>query len=240
MLQSHTVLTLPATYEQTRLELQRVATHVLARRRHAVTGRFGLRVLPGAVGTPLFGDAESVRLTATALVREAGGRTTTIPFAGHSLADLAAHAECDLAAPFEAGHDTPSVGDPAAALDIDPAAAGALFDWLGVGARALDTVLAGRDAGVAQLWPEHFDLGLDMGLGGGVASERRCNLGCSPGDGFSADPYLYVGPWGPERPGDGSFWNAPFGAVLTRARVLQGEDAVAFLREGLGRLTTAG
>jgi hypothetical protein len=238
MLQSHTVLTLPATYEQTRLELQRVATHVLARRRHARTGRFGLRVLPGAVGTPLFADAESLRLTPTALLREAGGRTTTIPFAGHSLADLAAHAECDLAASFEAGHDTPPLGDTAAALVIHPDAAGALFDWLEFGARALDTVLEGRDAGVAQLWPEHFDLGLDVGLEGGA--ERRCNLGCSPGDAYSPEPYLYVGPWGPERPGDGAYWNAPFGAVLTRSEARAGEDAVAFLREGLDRLTTAG
>ena len=31
---------------------------------------------------------------------------------------------------------------------------------------------------------------------------------------YHADPYLYVGPWTDERPGDASFWNAPFGSVL--------------------------
>ena len=36
----------------TRDELQRIATHVLARARFAATGRFGLRATPGGFGTP--------------------------------------------------------------------------------------------------------------------------------------------------------------------------------------------
>jgi hypothetical protein len=66
----------------------------------------------------------------------------------------------------------------------------------------------------------------------------KVNLGGSPGDGFCAEPYLYVGPWTSDRPGDPAFWNAPFGAIA-RASALQGdtiERAVDFLLEGYRRL----
>ncbi len=61
---------LPPTYAATRNALQRVAVHVLARRRHAVTGRFGLRATPGGFGTPAFGpDEEVLRIAGDRLVR---------------------------------------------------------------------------------------------------------------------------------------------------------------------------
>jgi hypothetical protein len=59
------------------------------------------------------------------------------------------------------------------------------------------------------------------------------NLGFSPGDGFSDEAYLYVGPWGAARPGPSSFWNAPFGAVLIRSEVHGADDGLAFIRTGL-------
>jgi hypothetical protein len=66
----------------------------------------------------------------------------------------------------------------------------------------------------------------------------------SPGDDFSAEPYLYVGPWGADRPGDAGYWNAPFGAVLPRSRVVDDPDplaaAVGFLRRGVMLQTGAG
>lgn len=87
-----------------------------------------------------------------------------------------------------------------------------------------------------QLWPEHFDAGCDV-----AAGASRVNLGASPGDATRADPYLYVGPWGSERPDDGAYWNAPFGAVLDHAELLRADDphatAVAFLRRGTDLLT---
>jgi hypothetical protein len=83
-----------------------------------------------------------------------------------------------------------------------------------------------------QLWPEHFDAGCDVAAGGG-----RVNLGASPGDGFHSEPYLYVGPWGPERPGDATFWNAPFGAAFGHGELLDAGEpvaaAVAFLTKGV-------
>ena len=48
----------------------------------------------------------------------------------------------------------------------------------------------------------------------GAGEGERVNLGGSPGDQHFPEPYAYVGPWGPARPGDPGFWNAPFGAVL--------------------------
>ena len=83
----------------TRLDLQRVATHVLARRRHAVSGRFGLRATPGGIGTPAFGSPdvlEVVRTAGTSLVHELGGSSRVVPMAGATLADLAALVDVDL------------------------------------------------------------------------------------------------------------------------------------------------
>ena len=78
-----------------------------------------------------------------------------------------------------------------------------------------------------QLWPEHFDLGCNI---------EGVNFGCSPGDSYSAEPYVYVGPWNKEGLPDGDFWNASFGAVLPYKELLsvgdQREVALAFLRRG--------
>jgi hypothetical protein len=63
------------------------------------------------------------------------------------------------------------------------------------------------------------------------------NLGFSPGDTFEDEPYLYVGPWGSDRPGVSRFWNAPFGALRRRSEVLDAPDptefCVRFLHDGL-------
>jgi hypothetical protein len=67
------------------------------------------------------------------------------------------------------------------------------------------------------------------------------NLGGSAGDGFHQLPYLYIGPWTPERPGDSEFWNAPFGAVIGFGEVAASpdpvDDAFAFFRTGLEMLS---
>jgi hypothetical protein len=234
---------LPDGFAATRAALQRVAVHVLARRRHALTGRFGLRAAPGGIGMPAAGgDHEVLRTSGAWLVRERTGEqsgTAFLDLRSASLADAAAFAEVDLDAEFSAGRDTPPIGARAAPLAVDEAAAVALGDWYGFGWRALDLVVAGCGAdatpSVVQLWPEHFDTGCDVAVGAG-----RVNLGASPGDGYHADPYLYVGPWGDERPGDPAYWNAPFGAVLGHAELAAAGDplaeAMAFLRTGVGRL----
>jgi hypothetical protein len=222
----------------TRAVLHRVATHVLARARHAATGRFGLRVTPGGFGTPAFGDGvEVLRVAGGGLVRERDGRASTMPLDGATLADLAAFAAADLSTPFDVGVDTPPLGDPHERLAVDDSEVARLADWWHLGWRVLDTVAAAAsDAMAIQLWPEHFDAGTSVA----VADGDRCNLGASPGDGLSDEPYLYLGPWSDARPGDPSYWNAPFGAVLLRSQVLEARDpfgaAIDFFGRGLDAL----
>ncbi len=138
------------------------------------------------------------------------------------------------------GADSPALGDLDDPLLVDPHAAGLLADWFALGARALDRVVAelpeGAEPATVQLWPEHFDLGTSVVSRSG----ERVNLGASPGDDGVEEPYFYVGPQGPDRPGDPAYWNAPFGAVL-RARDLPAsptamEAGAAFLRSGVDRL----
>jgi hypothetical protein len=237
------VVPLPPSFADTRAALQRVATHVVARRRHGLAGRFGLRATPGGFGMPAAGpDHEVLRTAGTWLVRERTGAepaTSRLDLTSASLADAAAFAEVDLGQPFEAGHDTPALGDLAAPLGVAAEAADVLAGWWALGWTALDAAVgalpAPVDASIVQLWPEHFDAACDV-----AAGSSRANLGASPGDAGHDEPYLYVGPWGDERPGPDGYWNAPFGAVLGRSTLLGAGDplaaAVAFLSEGLRRL----
>ena len=93
---------------------------------------------------------------------------------------------------------------------------------LGTGTGTVARALAARGSDV---------VGVDIAARPGV----RVNVGGSPGDGFSAEPYLYVGPWTEDRPGDPAYWNAPFGAACQRSG-LQGDplqSATEFLLHGL-------
>jgi hypothetical protein len=230
-----------AGYTGARLALQRVATHVLARARHRAEGRLGLRVTPGGLATPAFGpDSRVLRIAAGVLVRESqeegAARSRALPMAGSSISALAAMAGVDLTEPFSAGGDTPPLGDPDAPISLDQAKADEVTEWLGLGARALDRVLAGaEEPSVVQLWPEHFDVGFDAATPAG-----RVTLGASPGDDAHLEPYLYVSPWDGVPPGDPGFWNAPFGALAGRGWVDGAPDAltaaVTFFSEGLERL----
>jgi len=244
--QEMTLPALPPSFATTRTELQRVATHVLARRRADLCGKFGLRATPGGIGAPACGpEHEVVRIAGVSLVHEVTGaeaRTTTLDLTDASLADAAVLVGVDLGAAFDAGHDTPPVGDPDAPLAIDPAAATALAEWFAYGWSVIDAAVASLAADAApsvlQLWPEHFDAGCDIGVG----PERRANLGASPGDAGIDVPYLYVGPWDDARPGDATYWNAPFGAVLEYGELRAADDAVAtgveFLRRGIELLAS--
>jgi hypothetical protein len=239
-----TLSELPRNFVATRETVHRVATHVLARRRHAISGKFGLRATPGGIGTPAFGpEHEVVRITGVLLVRERTGevsRAASLDLSSATLADAAALVDVDLSAGFEVGHATPELKDPGAPLAIDAEAANALAEWLRYAWAVLDAALAAlgpdADPSVIQLWPEHFDAAFDVA----VAPQRRTHLGASPGDAPFAHPYLYVGPWGAERPGDASYWNAPFGAVLSHDELRAHDNPVAtgarFLLRGVDLL----
>jgi hypothetical protein len=224
---------------RTRGDLHRLSAHVLGRRRFAVSGHFGLRASPGGLATPAFGpEPETLRITSGSLVREVGTESRGLALAGATLAELADFAGADLGTEFTAGPNTPALGPIDEPLELDAQELDDLFSWFDLGWRVLDQVMAeqpvtGRQTTV-QLWPEHFDVGTTLDPGAG--DEAQVNLGFSPGDAFSDDPYVYVGPWGPARPGGDGYWNAPFGAALPRSGVHGAADCLSFIRSGLERL----
>jgi hypothetical protein len=225
----------------TRDALHRVAVHVIARARQQATGRFSLRVTSGGLGTPEFGpDLRRVRIAHDMLVVESdtlGGATFSArPIDGSSLRSLAELAGVDLDRALDVGHDTPPIGDIDSPIAVDRTAATELADWYRLVQSVLDRVAAERPAGVTlpRLWPEHFDVAIETDARPG----RGVNLGGSPGDLFSPEPYFYVGPFTKDRPGDQEFWNAPWGAMLPASALGDdpADDAVAFLRDGVARL----
>jgi hypothetical protein len=223
---------------ETREVLHRVAAHVLGRRRFEVSGRFGLRASPGGFATPAFGpEPEVVRLSGGLLVREVGNGASVVAVGGSSLRTLAAFAGTDIDREFSCGPDTPAAGDVEAPLRFDPTEAARLASWWALGWEVLDRVPADSpgitDPATVQLWPEHFDAATTVT----AAPGEKVNLGFSAGDGFSEQPYLYIGPWSAARPGDPGYWNAPFGAVLGYDRVAAEADPAAtclsFIRTGI-------
>jgi len=146
---------------------------------------------------------------------------------GSSLAELAGFAGVDLGAEFSAGDDTPPLGDVDEKFSLHVPSAIALGEWYDLVARALDQAITHApvhaEPTLVQLWPEHFDVAIDLA----AAPDLRANFGGSPGDGFHAEPYLYVGPWTDARPGDPAFWNASFGAISKYESLLASTDPVA-------------
>ncbi len=221
-------------------DLHVVAAHVLGRRRFAVSGHFGLRASPRGVATPAFGsEPEVLRLAGPHLVREVGNDARSLALDGATLAELADFAGADLGSDYSAGAGMPPPGPPEKRFHLDRGELDALYAWFDLGWRVLDTVTSEPASGsgwsTLQLWPEHFDVGTSRDVGAG----RGVNLGFSPGDTFSDEPYVYVGPWGTERPGEPDYWNAPFGAVLRRSAVVDPAMCADFLRHGLVLLNGA-
>ena len=113
-------------------------------------------------------------------------------------------------------------------LGVDREAALALGRWYAFGAAALERLLdAARpedEATPAHLWPEHFDLAIELGS---EAAGARANYGASPGDESHPEPYLYVGPWSAAVRGE--LWRAAgfAGAELGYRELLAAPDAAA-------------
>ncbi len=178
--------------------------------------------VPGGFGTPPLPDGTTIAVRGGELV--VGDRIAALT----TLREAATFVGIELSPNPAVGSDLPAF-EPDASLVVDHEAAAVLADWYAHGANALVRLDAGDSTvSAATLWPEHFDLGITIELPDGVG----INIGFSPGDAASDEPYAYVGPW--DRAGlDGPFWNAPFGALRTRHEV--GHDAAldAFLAEGI-------
>ena len=223
---------LAAEIEPTRTTLHRVAAHVLGRARFAASGRFGLRAAPGGIETPAFGEGpEVLRISGTELVREVGGESTWTSIPKSTLSHLAECAGVDLDSSFSVGMDTPPLGDTESPLEVSTESARVIAEWFALCWEVLDSVVGslspGATATTIQLWPEHFDASTAVTL----ASSEKVNLGFSPGDSFEPQPYVYVGPWSAQRPGDPGFWNAPFGAFRRRSELVDLPDPVSACRE---------
>ncbi|MEP4650090.1 MAG: hypothetical protein ABJ314_07900, partial [Ilumatobacter sp.] len=131
--------------------------------------------------------------------------------------ELCERMSLDVSLEFSVGEDTPPLGDADQMIVLDSDTTTVLGDWWALGQRAMDIAIASLPdprASVVRLWPEHFDVGVDLDVGAPARPGARVNLGASAGDDGHQEPYLYVGPWGDERPGPAEFWNAPFGATL--------------------------
>lgn len=215
---------LPDTFEATRRALHSLAEHVMSPLRHAANTKIGLRYTFRGFGTPFMVGGRQVRVEDGVLVD--GDRR-------HDLGTLRNAGDfVGIEAGTATGVYTPTTTFEAdAPLDVDPASARALGDWFGFTARLLEQIRAdsqadgGESPSRVQLWPEHFDLAVDLGRDG-----ARANYGGSPGDEGHPEPYLYVGPWG-EHPPD-PFWNESFGASLSYSQIRAGADPLAFLRQG--------
>ncbi len=210
---------LPASFAATVAALHRVAEEIVAPARKP-DNEISLRATPGGFGTPEFehgGLAQRVRVEGDELVRERGGEERRAP-----LTSLAAAAEpvADLLPAGAAADDEPLAVEREAALAL-----GALY---GFGAtvlgRLVDAAAPGEEATIPRLWPEHFDIAIELGS---EAAGARANYGLSPGDGSHAEPYLYVGPWSAAVSGD--LWQAEgfTGAELRYSDLLATDDREA-------------
>jgi hypothetical protein len=228
----HRLPEVPARLVPTRVALHALAERVISPARRRANTKIALRYTHGGFGTPFFGADVQVRVAgAELIVHEAGTERRTAITTLDAAAD---HIGRDaLPDDVELGGET---------LDVDPAAAAFLGDWFGFAASVLEELRAEvGDALVpsrVQLWPEHFDLALELGAEDAGA---RAAYGLSPGDEVHPEPYLYVAPWVAPEPGE--LWQASAfnGAELAYAELLGAEDqrscALEFFRARIAALT---
>jgi len=175
--------------------LHRVAEQIVAPARKP-DNEIALTATPGGFGTPVFehdGVRRRVRVDGAELVYERRVPLASLEAARELVAEL-------VPAPLSA--------EP---LEIDPEAAARLGDWYALGAAVLDEFAAAP----IRLWPEHFDIAIEL---------DQVNYGFSPGDEHHDEPYAYVGPWTAEVSGE--LWNATAfrGAELTYSELQAAAD----------------
>jgi hypothetical protein len=197
---------LPPTFATTVRALHSVAEQIVAPARKP-DYEIALEATPGGFGTPPFdhdGLRQQVRVDGAELVHASGGHEQRAALI--SLED----ARRLVPALVPGG---PLSGEP---LDVDPQAAARLADWYAFGAEILAEI-ADETASPVHLWPEHFDIAIEMG-------DERANYGFSPGDEHHDEPYAYVGPWTAEV--NGELWQATGfrGAELTYSELLAAVD----------------
>jgi len=224
-------------FASTRAAWHTLAEHVLARARYDANGKVGLRYTRRGVGTPWFRDHDrdaQVRIEGTNVVVHHDGETSSAPVTTVSAA--AELAGVRPGAPDEVYTPVTAL-TPDAPLVLDSGSAEFLGAWFGFAASLLEELRAEADPADepsrVQLWPEHFDLSVDLG---DEHAGRRGTFGASPGDDVDRDPYLYVTHWADVA--DDGYWNEGHfpGASLTVVTLATAPDqrtsALSFLRRG--------
>jgi hypothetical protein len=209
---------LPDSFAATVASLHQVAERIVAPARKP-DNEIALEATPGGFGTPFFehgGIRHQVRVEGIELVHAEDERERRAPL--KSLAE-AAEAVAELLFETELG-DQP--------LALDPPSARVLGEWYGFGAAILTRLLATATTADAatpvRLWPEHFDVAIELGP---EEEGARASYGASPGDADHPEPYLYVGPWTAEV--EGPLWRASGfkGAEMAYAELLTASDPEA-------------
>jgi hypothetical protein len=199
----------------TRRSLHGVAELVLAGPQYRATGRLRLGVVPGGFAT----TALSPRLLVDgSLVTGAEGLTAAI--GGRTPRAIGAELGVAIGRPEGLYADGSGVG-PDETLALDPGQAGVIIGALALGHDALVAFAAGESP---VLWPEHFDVAIRV---------DDMNFGVSPGDGFSSEPYAYVGV--AAAPAGDRFWNAPFGAAVPLRELPDAPAVTGFFAAGRER-----
>ena len=214
---------LPARFAATVASLHRVAEQLVAPARKP-DNEIALTVARGGFGTPRFeyeGATHRVRVEADELVHELGDGERRAPL---STLSEAAAIVAELLPP-----GSPLDSEP---LAVDRDSALVLAAWFAFGQDALQRLRAGAASDEAAsepiLWPEHFDLAIELG---DEAAGARATYGFSPGDEDHPEPYAYVGPWVAQPAG--GLWNATGfgGAELGYAELLGAPDPIAVATE---------
>ncbi|MFN2560766.1 MAG: hypothetical protein ABR571_05670 [Jatrophihabitans sp.] len=200
----------------TRRSLHAVAELVLAGPQHRATGDIRLRVSPGGFRTVSAPDlrVEGDHLVSVELRVAIDGGTA------RSLAAAVGHTAGEPAGVYGEGSGC-GIDDE---LHLDRTAAGRIVAAYALGDEALRMIAPDQDP---VLWPEHFDVGIRVG---------DANYGVSPGDGFLAEPYAYVGV---DPVPDDPYWNAPFGRAQSMTDFTTAEQLATFFRDGTARFEAA-
>jgi hypothetical protein len=213
-----------------------LAEQVLAPARRHANGKIGLRFTRGGFGTTFFGADEQMRIAVEGLIVVREGELTSHPIT--TVAAAARVVGIEPGAPADLYTPT-TVFAPEAPLEVDALSARFLGDWFGFGASVIEEWRAAATAEDApervQLWPEHFDLSVDLGA---EAAGARGTYGASPGDDAHPAPYLYVTPWATP---SGAFWNEGAFASLSLEAFADATDqraaALDFFAQARSHLT---
>ncbi|MBB4921148.1 hypothetical protein [Kitasatospora kifunensis] len=197
------------TLVRTRRALHAVAELVLAGPQYRTSGTIRLRAALGGFATTAEPHAQVVGAELVAAGERLYLEWTTC-------AALAAAIGVTAGAPAGLYQDG-SGFTPYDAIEADPQAAQLIVQAFAVGDAALRRLAPEAEP---VIWPEHFDVSVTI---------AEVNYGVSPGDGFQAEPYAYVGPPAPQQ---GPFWNAPFGAAATLRELGGAEGVLDFFERG--------